>query len=159
MRKLLSLLYFGGLTILFSNLYVSCSRKSQEIVHLNFLDNLDTTYNIMDTSHKRPKSDMAAYFIINQDNLKCIDYNGIERFIQTDTFVQNQIKKDYARLSLLFYLSSKNTDLLIEKRSSKFLSFANDDIVIEYLWSDGKPHDTLYYENGEIKGAEKIKLK
>jgi hypothetical protein len=156
MFKLFSFLFAS---VIIWNTFPSCSCKKNKIIHLDFLDNLGITYNIMDTEHKKPLNDMAAYFVINQSKLKCIDFKNLEEFISTDTFIQKQIRKNYAEMSLYFYRKSKATDLLIENKSRKFLTLSNNALVAEYLWSNGKPYDTLYYENGKIKGSEKIKLK
>jgi len=145
----------SGTTLLMA--FFSCSVKSQKITHLDFLDIEGKTYKIMDSTHKNPINDMSMYFLVNRTELKNIDFGLIEKFISTDSFIQNKIQR-FSEVSITVYKESKNTKYLIKSKSSKYLSLCNDDIVVEYLWADGKPSDTLYYENGQINGSEKIRL-
>jgi hypothetical protein len=56
------------------------------------------------------------------------------------------------------YKKSVDTEILMKERSSKFLDFCNDDIVVEYHWIEGRLREPFYYHDGLIEGAEDIQL-
>jgi len=136
-----------------------CSAGGQTIKHIKFLDCPIDNYRSMDTLHKDTLKNMYAYYLINKTKIQSVNFQEIESFLNTDSFIQNEINKKYAELSLTFYLESDNTRALVKSDSTKYLSFCNDDIVVEYVWSYGSPSDTLHYDNGVIKGSEEIILK
>jgi hypothetical protein len=137
---------------------VSCKEKSVKILHLEFIDDFGSTYNIMDSGKKEPLSDVAIYFLIAEQDPKQINIKDVENFIKNDSFVQNQIHKNYYRLTAIFLHKSKYTDDLLKFRSQKALTLCDNNIFLEHLWLNGEPSDTLYYKNAIIEGTEKINL-
>lgn len=139
----------------------SCNHRTPEIIHMGFLDYVGKTYNILDTDHLKPYKIMSVYYLVNQSDFERISIKNIEKHISSDTFIQNQIRKDYWRLNVKFYRKSENTDRLIKFRSSKELPLCNGDKIIEYQWSLSKPYDTVYYapiKSNNYKQLKEIKL-
>ena len=58
----------------------------------------------------------------------------------------------------MFYKKSRCTTATLKLRSSRAIEYCQDDIIVEYNWSEGKPTGQFYYENGKLKGSEKIQL-
>jgi hypothetical protein len=114
-----------------------------------------------DIEHKTPNrifQEKTLYFIVNEKNPKLISDSMIHHFIKNDEFIQNEIYNVYNKLRIVFYKRSERTDQMLKQKSSVFLPYCNEDILYEYGWENGKPSDTLYFENGVIKGSENIHL-
>jgi hypothetical protein len=136
----LRLLLFFSIETTFILCNCLCDCKNKKIIHLDFLDRYAETYYIMDTNHTIPLKDVAFYFLVNQTNLKCINFKTLEKFINTDSFIQKNILENYPQLTLTLYRESKNTDELIKFKSTKALAYCNNDIVVEYLWCKCRRH-------------------
>jgi hypothetical protein len=146
------------LVLLLSTIVCSCQEKPAKILHLQFVDDFGSTYNIMDSAKKHPLSDVAVYFLIDKRDPEKIKIKDIETFIKNNSFLQNEIQKSYYKLTAIFFHKSKNTDDLLKFQSQKALTLCSNDVFVEYSWLNGKPSDTLYYKNGIIEGADKIEL-
>jgi len=97
-------------------------------------------------------------FLINQNSLKCINLDELDVIIKSNPIIQNELKRNYYQIDIVFYKTSDNIEEAIKKQSHKLLTLSNNDIVAEYVWEEGKLVNTYYYENGRIKGSEKIVL-
>ena len=141
--------------------YVSCDNdcKSPQIVHMDFCDFLNDVPSKWDKEHSdKILQDKWDHFLIDNRSVACLSPLILGDFIKKDEFAQREIHNGYYRLSFTFYKKSSRTDALLKGRSSRYLDFCSDDIYVEYEWTEGKPTDTLYYQNGVIKGAEKIQI-
>lgn len=82
-----------------------------------------------------------------------------DNFIKNDKFIQSEVYNGYYRLNVTFYKKSKLTEELLKMRSSKYLDYCENDIVVEYQWLKGEPSKhPMHYKNGVIEGSEKINL-
>jgi hypothetical protein len=150
--------FVSGIIILFTS--VCCTPNGTPgIIHMSYLDAMDTVYNILDTTHIHPLQDKALYFLIDWKNVSGLKDSFFIDFIHDDHFCQKEIGNKYSSLSIFFYKRSKDTDRLVKDRLKKYLSYCNDDIVVEYLWKDGIAGPILHYESGRIMGSEKIQTK
>ena len=132
--------------------------KEPGIVHLDFCDGLNmppvAVGQIQDTNLK--SRDLS--FVIDETNSKCFTNEIMKGYLDSDSFVQNEIKKKYYRLNVTFYKKSDNTDRVLEMKSSKFISDCNEDIVADYEWDKGVYSNVDYYKNGVIESAENIMI-
>ena len=158
MARHLSLIFFSCY-VFFSGLLSSCNNGPVKIIYMEFLDGSGETYYSMDTLHKEPFKTMTLYFLVDKKSeINEKDYKQIEKFVSSDSLVQSQINKKYFELTASFYKSSDNTDRLLRFKSKKELVLCGNDLSVEYQWSNGKGYDTTYYEDGQMRGAEKIQL-
>jgi hypothetical protein len=113
----------------------------------------------MDTLKTNPFDTRYIYFVIDERNIDCINYEQLGDYLRNDTMIQKQIAEKYAELGTVFFKKSINTDNLTKYKSKKMLGLCNDDKVVEFIWTHGVLSDTFYYKNGRIKGSESIQLK
>jgi hypothetical protein len=147
--------------IVLSGTILSCSCGNPEIIHLDFADNVNFVHPVFGSDKDKDDTSRKAvniHFLINESSKSCYGEPVINKFIDTSRFIQQQIKNGYYDLRVTFYHKSENTDAMLKLRTNKALTLCNDDIISEYGWREGKPSDTLFYEHGQIKGSEKIKL-
>lgn len=138
---------------------VACKCAGPKIIHADFCDVLNDLSK--DVDHKPPDrkfQEKTLYFIVNKDKFQSSTDSIINNFIRNDEFVQKELFNGYDRLTMIFYKESKVTGEMMKQRSSAYLPYCENDIISEYGWKNGRPSDTLYFENGMIKGAENIQL-
>jgi len=147
----------------------SCTSGSPEFIHLDFADVVYVVGPTMDeraSGHFKIDSSIQSsdvFFMVNENNPKYYAKPVIEKFIDTNRFIQEAIVRHYYELRVCFYhrgdnSGGDNTDELLRTRSSKLLTYFNNDIISEYVWRDGRPKDTVFYDHGVEVGAEHIQL-
>ena len=136
---------------------ISCHHKTPPITYMDFLSYSDSVYFVYDTARENPIKSVHLYYLLGQANVNSVDLRQIEQFVSTDSLIQKQ-KNRSGKLSVMFYKTSQNTRNLVRIRTHKQLTLCNNDIIVEYLWEDGKQDNTYYYDEGKIKGSENIKL-
>ncbi|HEV2479693.1 MAG TPA: hypothetical protein VGS79_08505 [Puia sp.] len=142
----------------------SCSSYKPKFVHLDFADRvylIGPTMGEKASGHAKIDSSIKGsnvFFLVNESNPKYYADSVIDRFIDTNRFIREEIAKRYHELTVHFYHRGDYTAGLLEDRSIKALILSDKDIISEYVWRDGRPSDTLYYENGQIKDGQNIQL-
>jgi hypothetical protein len=145
-------------SVFFALFHCSCNCKTPNIIHLAFCDALSippvAVGQIPDTNLK--SRDLC--FVIEETNSKCFTNAIMKSYLDSNTFVQDEIKQRYYHLNITFYKRSNNTDRVMNMGSGKFLSDCNQDIVADYEWDNGIYSNVDFYRNGVIEGAENIKI-
>lgn len=161
-RKSLSLILMMSLT---SAMMPSCSHTHPTIIHLDFEDYIyypgptmgekAAGHFAIDSSIKR----CELFFLVNESNPKYYPERYIDGFIDTSRVINTEIAKKYEELRVHFYHRSSHTDAMLELRSHKAFTLCYGDDISEYVWRNGHPSDTLFYDSrGRIIGTEKIQL-
>lgn len=145
----------------------SCSGNHPEFVHLDFADDVyfvgptmgEKAAGITKIDSSIRNSDV--YFLVNESDPKRYAQPVIEKFIDTNRFIREEIAKRYNYLTVWFYrrgnnTEGNNTDELLRTRTTKLLPYFNDDIISRYVWRNGRPNDTAFYDHGVERGAEKL---
>jgi hypothetical protein len=147
-----------SLLLFFQTANTSCHSKPS-IIHIDFCDFLNDVSNDWDRAHGKLSQEKSLHYFIAAASPASWRDSILLSFIRSDDFIQNEIKKKYYRLTITFYKKSKDTDALMKTRSSEFLDYCQNDIVVQYEWIEGKilAHP-LNIQDGIIKGAEDIKL-
>ena len=146
----------------------SCSSGDPEFIHLDFADVVNVVGPTMDeraSGHAKIDSSIRSsdvYFLVNESDPKLYAQPVIEKFIDTNQFIREEIAKRHYELTVWFYhrgdnSGGDNTDELLKTRSGKMLTYFNNDIISEYVWRNGQPVDTAYYDHGVKKRAENLK--
>jgi hypothetical protein len=153
---------FLGVALLSSSLMAefSCKCKPPKITHIDFCDFANDVSNEWDRLRgSRVYLEKSIHFIVEEPNRNCLRDSLFINFMRTDSFLQKELKAAYYRLELTFYMKSASTDALLESRSTKFLSYCNKDMVIEYEWLEGKLSHVSQFKNGEAVEAKDIEIK
>ncbi len=146
------------ISIILSN--VSCNCKAQDIVHADFCDEFSIIKykGKNDGDPEKIYLDKSIYFIFREQGDDISQIKKINNYLNNDEFVQREINNGYYRLRIAFYKSSDMLTEMLEKRSSKYLQYCEDYLLVEYYWNQGKASDTLHYIQGRLKGSHKIIL-
>lgn len=145
--------YLGIIIISLSTLSCITHTPKSEITHLAFCDVIDSTYLQSDTLHLHPFQALCLTYLVNEKNTAAITDSMLSRFIQADPYICQAIAHNYPDLSIMFYKASPNTKLLANKHLTRYLSACNDDILVEFIWSNGKPSGIRHYKNGHIDNS------
>jgi hypothetical protein len=147
----------------------SCSCDHPEFIHLDFADMVyvvGPTMGEKASGHYKIDSSILnreLYFLVNESNPKCYAKPVIEKFIDTNRLIREEIAKRYYELRVHFYhrgdnTVGDNTDELLKSRTTKPLVYFENDIISEYVWRDGRQAETLFYDHGQIMDGQDIKL-
>jgi hypothetical protein len=156
--KYLVFYFLSGAVLFISSLSCNCN-KDPSIVHMDYFDIMDTVYNIYDSTHLKPFLDKSLYFLVEEKNVGCLDDSFYIKKIYSDPFCREQIENKYSSLSIVWYKKSENTDQLVKQKRSKYLSYCNDDIIVEFIWKFGVLEEKFHYQEGRIIGSKNIFVK